>query len=521
MLLSGCYLASFPPAESKPPEPAGASDAIASNARQGPPPPPTHAPTLPPLAPDEIPEHLGSQATSLAARPSFGLGGYAPQLPAAYEIHISTSHFPALVEPTPPDPCQVFREAKTAPRSFSALEGEMLACAAVTSALETKFAFNLSGQATTRADLRIYAAFDAKKLRSYAPEEVRADGPDDTGYVCITLPVVHLARGKALYVSLDNLGTLGSVDNQMGNFSVEFKGELPMQTERGSTRIACRHVPRLDVEVHEKEALSQLDQMISAMDASLVVRMDEPSDYGRLRLHLAKVFAEQAAAWVGWDDPRIKKRLSRLAMLEERFERELRDALLSVSEKLPPPSEWISPLPSTLSFRAPVFYCGDREKKAIYERALKLKEPWPRYRYVFEGLDCLVHIGVRNDTAQPKKVAIYADGISIFDIRLMDGRGFHWPLHWVGTMQAGGPAPPESKEMDMLNPGESVELLFDVQTDFSLGRTHYIPDSTHLLPDPSAHAPYMLYVSERGDTRRHAERTSRYLRLPDLAPGPR
>lgn len=516
LLFSGCYLASFPPSDSKPP----VSPSPSSPTPEAPtdPPAPSHAPTLPPLPPDVIPELPGSQTKSLNARPSFAYNGYAPQIPSAYQLETSARYITSLRQYTPPHACGLFDEAKAQASSFNALEGEMLVCAAGSRLFETKFAFNLSGQATTRADLRIYAGFDPKTLRNYGPEVIRADGPDDTGYACITLPVVHLSKGKALHFAIDNLGTLGSVDYEIGKFALVFSGELPMRIQRDSTGITCRLVPRSKVEMHVTRALLELDELIAAMDTSLVVRMDQPTDFGRLKLHSAKVFIEQVAAWVGWEDPRLKKRLDRVGMLEQRFEQELRDALLALSDSLPPPPEWISPVQGSLSFRAPVFYCGDREKKAIYSKALKLKDAWPRYESTWRDLDCLVHIGIRNDSASSHKVPVYAEGIDRFDIRFIDRRGFNWPLNWVGTARSDGLMPREIRNEDnMLSPGESIELLFDIQTNYPMGRTQFIPDSQKLLPNPSDSEPFLLYVAERSHSPGRSQ--SRYLRIPAL-PGP-
>jgi hypothetical protein len=392
------------------------------------------------------------------------------------------------------DPCAPWDSAPPLPRAMPLARGDMLACKVATDRKELKLAFNAQGEATTRADLNVELTLESPRTPRI---EVTVKGPDDRGYACATLPLVDLAPGGALRVHVEDRGVF-TTDADLGVVRLVLDPTKPLVASNGDFGIECRRVPRAVVEDQAAKALALLDLVTAWLDRNLLVDL-EATGWGRLTLTIARDALVDVAAWVGWDDPRVLLRIERLVALERRLDREMQEELTKAAAAWP---KGLAPLDGDrISVEALFLSGGEKRFEAV-------RGDTYRYRGHLSRLASVLAIRVRNDSARADALRVgkninsgAAELFSLFSdggygqeigLELLDARGRYFSLAHVGRLSHDRVLPVRDDESFFLNPGESVDLLFEVVT--NLSQVEFEPEPPPLQGAPASLEPFVLIV---------------------------
>jgi hypothetical protein len=468
-VLAGCGAAEPLPVDSPPRTPV----AVEAPAPKPPAPkPPARVPTLPPLAPDQIPARLGTPEASRAAAPWWGGGasGYAPQAQGAWSL---------------------FDAAESATRDTGPLTGEMLACAVTVIFVEDKLP--LFGANHNLADLTARVGFGAHVDVDREPL-LDLKGPEDRNEMRFTAPIVNLRIGDPIVARVFDRDVFSN--NGIELLRGRFDGKAPIVIRGKHAALDCRLVPRAAVEAKAAAALAQLDATIAGFDRDYAPRFDEPSFFGRLSVTDSTPPFYVVAALVGWDDPRVAARSARMATLERRFDDELAAELQKIHAALPAPGAWLLAKQGTRGVRATSFECGD-EVHAPPD--------------TFHSVGCLLHLEVKNLAAAAEDVPVYESGVDDLDLAIIDRRGRRHPVYLLGKIEGGvyhenvwrQPRPDVA-------PGAVVELLYRVPVEDPYSDSYFSGTLAPLAKDLARYEPVLI---EAHAPRTQGEKVERYLRV--------
>ncbi|MCB9718154.1 MAG: hypothetical protein H6712_30170 [Myxococcales bacterium] len=235
------------------------------------------------LDPVPRPEALGTPASSNAARPS-----WAPRVAYAPQV----ANKPALLE---------LATATTA-------EQVLLIC---------RVEASISGvDSYSRAEPYL-------RLRLPGRGRPEVSNRDRGRGELVSAPVVSLTKGERLEASLAEKDLFS--DDPLGRVSGTYGGSLPLTFGGRLMTVECRGVPREVVERELEPALRRIDERLARMITNDPPRLDTvdfgmgpegPSGTANVQAGL-----EDAAALVGWDDPRVQARRARLEEVEAAFTR--------------------------------------------------------------------------------------------------------------------------------------------------------------------------------------------------------
>lgn len=273
------------------------------------PPPPTMAPgsALP-----AAPARLGSPASSARARPGWASGrmAYAPQPESA----------DALLQQA---------KLQTSPAS---IEGGLLACevqALQFDGIKLKF-----GPFETKnlADLRVYLSFGDSLGEQ--DESATADGPRNANSATVVAPLWVSGKDERVQIAVYDRDIL--VDDHIVTLNGRFSGSYPitMAGDRGSA--SCWGLPR---QVAEDAAAPRLQ---AGIDALIYQEQAWIPDIARddmgitMRSPMPVPPIEAAAAYLGWDDPRVSQLTHSYDALQARFQQALLVQLSDAERGLPP-----------------------------------------------------------------------------------------------------------------------------------------------------------------------------------------
>lgn len=251
-------------------------------------PPPTPTPTPTPskreifIGPgnDAPPARWTTPDKSRRAAPSFAQRlGYAPQLdPATKKSLYETADQKPRSHPGKPDPCLVVCHVDTL-RSKDA-----------------SFVKSFFGAGGNDVDLHVTRDGDTSLV---------APGPADRSWVYASVPLVDCSkRTPWTFRAMDRDGPTHA--DHIGTLHVV--PSFPVSKKNRSVSVACRSVPKDEVERELDRALMTCDDELTAIVEDLHVDPSDPSFGVEPQLSRLQHAVSQPAGWVGWSDPRVLRR---------------------------------------------------------------------------------------------------------------------------------------------------------------------------------------------------------------------
>lgn len=125
----------------------------------------------------------------------------------------------------------------------------------------------------------------------------------------IATPLLRISRGETLTVSARDLDVIGS--DAIGQLTLRYEGHAWLRGRSGAVTVTCRVSTHTEIEPWIRRALTKFDEALGKMDLSI------DSTQIDLSLRRSDIFVrrEEAcamAAVVGWEEPRLARRLAAL-----------------------------------------------------------------------------------------------------------------------------------------------------------------------------------------------------------------
>lgn len=276
------------------------------------------APPAPPARPDAplpaAPARLGTPKTSADARPAWagqGRVGYAPQPQSAF----------AIIERA--------KELGTG----GPMEGGVMACEVSAEQFDgMKLRFG-PFETKNKADLRAYLSFG--RWAGERAHSALADGARNANWVNVAAPLLSLASGEQVQVDIYDRDLL--VDDHIITLEAEFSGAWPLVLAAQGASATCWAVPREEAERLGAPHLASAIDALSVQEGSWHPDLWQDDMGETMRAPMPQPSIEEAAASLGWDDPRVVELNGRLERLWARFAEERLAKLREAESRLPPP----------------------------------------------------------------------------------------------------------------------------------------------------------------------------------------
>ncbi|UQA56447.1 hypothetical protein [Polyangium aurulentum] len=389
--------------------------------------PAVEAPKAPPPPPEPVPERLGTPASSQAKRPAW-------------------SRYREDYAPQPESRDKLFNE------SSGPLQGEQVGLVCRLGISTENHGHSNLGAFDGMADLSAAVSLTQGK------EVVKLDalGPEDTKEMWFTVPLVKPEKGAKLRVASRDRDFLSS--EPIESLQATFDGSYPLTAKGRVSQLECRPLGRAVVERHLEIARIAADEAHAVMAAPrpdpLVPSFDvqRPKDQieGAVRWKL-----DDMAGLVGWDDPRVVRRVERLVEQQLRMVSELGGATEAMRQKLPPSADGLTPMAEgALAARVTSYACGpDVAKK--YNRAVS-----DRTRDEFRARPCVLGIDVVNRTGAPIEVDGSTDTIGpLGDLTMLSPTGAQFDVEIFGEVREGKVRRLEYEQRAIVPDGATVSLV--------------------------------------------------------------
>ena len=216
-------------------------------------------------------------------------------------------------------------------------------------------------------------------------------GPEDKWTMHFSLPLVTLAKGNRIRISVIDRDAFGS-DN-VGSVSARFDGELPIYLDATSMDVECRAMGR---ERLEEEVTSNLDVLTRTLKRAPRTFKPNPKlrDWGYARTNLREVRGQltSLAGLVGWADVRVTARVEQLGNLDTRWDTLARASVAKKHKGLPPAGTGTVSPDNALEFRVAEVQCSSKAARAH-------RPPFPHTDSV-KG-KCVLKLEVVNKGSEP------------------------------------------------------------------------------------------------------------------------
>jgi len=380
--------------------------------------------------PDPIPDRLGTPSTSRAAAPAWWLVDH----PFGYL-------------PRPEAPWQFDPLAESAPREAPTLDNGALLCDV-----------NVGGYRGDATEAGEYAGTDLTVGASVGGARPPARelwvwgvGPEDTGTARVLIPLIDLKPGATLHFKFNDRDVL--FDDDLELVAHRWTGQVPFEFKGRIGRGRCRFVPRAPLDQAVALRLEDVDNALAAVPPASApdltrasLRSTETEQLGGVKVAIASV-----ASLVGWDDPRVARRLERMGVLVAQRHALLVTALDATRADAESLGAWQAPAEGKVSMRLGVPLCG---KTALKPLRKHWTEPWTRVG----ATTCALQLELRNDAAETVGVVPSRRALgSIEELAWVGGDGDVAVLSVV-AVRAGDRLLKPTGAIDIA-PGESIVLV--------------------------------------------------------------
>ena len=411
--------------------------------------PPAPEPPAPAPDPDPAPEHLGTPAASKEAAPAWWLKWYRKEQLPEYA-------------PQPDAAWELFRAAGSAPRKVERIQDALLACHVKAGAFfEQKGVQLIKPGAFSKADLQVMARVTPASGKPGKVTTIK--GKQDTNEVTFTVPLCRLDKGDALELRILDRDFIrrGLIEK----LALPFSGGAPLLVRGKKAMAECRLVDRAMLEERLKVRLKKLDGKLDRFEAAfhpdLSGRNLYPNTGPGSHLDFIRADVGYPAALVGWDDPRVAKRVKRLADLEARFAGELKELLTATWKNLPAAGQWTPLLDGEVEARQIKKLCGAKVVKP-YLRLIGFGDE----RKALSKQGCVVHVKWRN-TASPGPISfnLFSHNLDrrLEDFKVIGADGSKADAKILGVVGRRGRLHKPRKD-PVLKPGHTLEAAYVLPT---------------------------------------------------------
>lgn len=374
----------------------------------------------PPPPPEAVPDKLGSPPSSLAKRPSFASSSsFAPQ------PRSSSALYEEAKDPSTANVAGFVCLVSVKPYQDNAPDGF--------------------------PDLSV----DVTVSRGKETWSLSARGGEDRVVMTFAVPLVELRAGDRIAVSIVDRDIV--FNDFVEKLQTTFKGEFPLTAKGKKSEIECRPLARSLLEKHLKTPIQRADIAIGTYDAV------KPSLTGSLGTGVigdylmspAQSALEEMAGLVGWDDPRVGRRMERIDAIRQRIQVETSRQAQALRDKLPAPAQNAWPVADgALEVRPSALSCNPANAKQ-YKALIATSEV-----EAFAKKPCVLELEIHNRSGVPIQVDDFYDRIGpLGELRLISSTGAVYGLALFATKQNG-----KSQKLDMDNrpifgPGETFTVL--------------------------------------------------------------
>ena len=356
--------------------------------------PPPVAPEAPAPADDPLrPEHLGTPAKSAAALPAWQPRPLRQLSPGEVPYAPESENAGGL-----------YAKASTTPTKVGPLRDAALACSVDFGERHFDDLIPFASPEMVKGDICAVAGIPVGKgpLRHVTV----AFGPDDANTATFLIPLASLDIGQPVVVRLIDIDL--QFDDSIDTLRVPYRGTLPLSLATRGMKGECRHVAREALEAALPPYLAKAD---AALEKALKDFHPSLTEHNPASVDAALTGPQgplaQAAALVGWDDPRVAARVSRIAELDQAFAVEwgkVFDAALEKSAS----KDWTAVADGQLEVRVAAVRCG--KDLSAYRAMTNLPSERPADA-------CALNVGLRNKTDRSLRVMEPLSQLKIFDRR--------------------------------------------------------------------------------------------------------
>lgn len=339
VLASACCCGLDAPEEDQPPEHStpGQEHPKPSNATSTSNPPPNRpsGPQTPPPPPELAPKSLGTAAQSEQAAPEW-TSDAARRTP---QIRHKASLFRSL------------RKHQT---------GGPISEAALICRIHTSGKFD-----TFRGpDLTTYITFNQEKA-------YKIRGPEDAWTMHASLPLVNLTSQDKIKITVVDRDVFEN--EHIGTAQETYSGSMPLLLEAKNMDVSCVAVDRKTLEKELQTELEALEKIFREAPSSFQPRPHLADwGYGQTRLPALKREINQAAALVGWDDPRVRQRTRKISILEAQWTEKIQTSLAAEKQNAHKPGTPFMLLQDDLNVNLEGITCKRAEIRRSMPRQSKL-----------------------------------------------------------------------------------------------------------------------------------------------------
>lgn len=341
----------------------------------------------------------------------------------------------------------LFDAAPSAPAEVGPLKSQALACRLDLGKRRLDESLPFASPDVVYGDLS--AAVGVSPSRRRSPARVAlGEGPEDANRVTVLVPKLDLSPGQVVWLRVVDRDV--QFDDLVAVLKVPYEGSLPLSSETPAVKGSCRLVPPEAIEAAVTDVLARADERLELTRTK--ARAEVASSAGKgvddwlfpLREQLG-----QAAALVGWHDPRVSTRVraadALAAELTTTFGQRFDEARAQAVGR-----EWTKLADDQLELRVERVVCGRKHLGP--------------YRAVFSffgrlGKDvCVIVLGARNLTDRPVLVDYNTIG-PLDDLVVVDRRGQRAVEHIQGRMQGRRARKLRGRGELTLKPGAQVSVV--------------------------------------------------------------
>lgn len=278
--------------------------------------------------------------------------------------------------------------------------------------------------------------------------EVTVRGPEDRWTMFASLPAVSLEKGQRFSVKVVDRDVFGS--DSVGKAQLRYQDKAPLFLDSDKMEVECRPMDQARVEERLAAQLLRVDGMLRRAPGKLKPRPQE-LQWGLLATPLPELTGEviTAAAWVGWEEPRVQEAAARLDGLYQRWDDLARASVRREVEALPAVGTPQRLPGQALELSVRELVCG----RALGKLPLR---PEGTAQLALQDARCALRVQVSNQTVHGLRLYHTSQGASeLPSVYLVRPQGSTDPMQLVGALGPDG-APLSGS----LEAGQSADLFW-------------------------------------------------------------